>query len=126
MLNAEEKMENTDKALAELINKTLSGIDGMIGFGKDQLPVVIEQLMLWQLWVNGLLFILFLALALLAGYIWKRATESYVYNEGGVYIVLFAVVCALGFTSLRCAFTVIQIVVAPKVWLIEYAAALIK
>ncbi|WFQ80739.1 hypothetical protein PXH59_06380 [Xenorhabdus sp. SF857] len=102
-------MENADKALAELINKALSGIDGMIGFGKDQLPTVIEQLMLWQLWANGLLFILFLALTLLVGYIWKRATESYIYNEGCVYMVLFVVVGALGFTSLRCVFTVIKI-----------------
>ncbi|MBD2816769.1 hypothetical protein ID850_19045 [Xenorhabdus sp. Flor] len=119
-------MENTDKVLAELIVKALSGMDGLIGFGKDQLPVVIEQLMLWQLWVNGLLFILFLILTLLAGYLWKKATESYVYNEPFVYLLLFGVVCVLGFISLRCVFTAVQIVVAPKVWLIEYAVLLIK
>ncbi|CDH04290.1 hypothetical protein XBO1_1230041 [Xenorhabdus bovienii str. oregonense] len=56
-------------------------MDGLIGFGKDQLPSVIEQLMLWQLWVNGLVFILFLILALLAGYLWKKVTESDVYND---------------------------------------------
>ncbi|PHM46007.1 hypothetical protein Xmau_00400 [Xenorhabdus mauleonii] len=119
-------MENTDKVLAELVNKALSGMDGLVDFGKDQLPTVIEQLMLWQLWVTSLLFILFLTLALLAGYTWKKAIESNIYNEGGIYIVLFVVVCVLGFISLRCAFTVIQIVVAPKVWLIEYAASLIR
>uniref|UniRef100_UPI0036DCF388 hypothetical protein n=1 Tax=Photorhabdus sp. RM322S TaxID=3342825 RepID=UPI0036DCF388 len=121
-------MENTDKVLAELIGKALSGMDGLIGFGKAQLPAVIEQLMLWQLWVNGLLFILFLvlALALLACYIWKRAIDSVIYNEGFVYLLLFGAVCVLGFISLRCGLTTIKLIVAPKVWLIEYAASLIK
>ncbi|MDE9443427.1 hypothetical protein KKJ13_17965 [Xenorhabdus bovienii] len=119
-------MENTDKVLSELIGKALSGMDGLIGFGKDQLPAVIEQLMLWQLWVNGLVFILFLTLTLLAGYLWKKATESAIYNEPLVYLLLFGAVCALGFVSLRCVFTVVQITVAPKIWLIEYAASLIK
>ncbi|MCP9270507.1 hypothetical protein M5U04_21155 [Xenorhabdus sp. XENO-1] len=126
ILNAEEMMENTDKVLSELIGKALSGMDGLIGFGKDQLPVVIEQLMLWKFWQHGLLFTLFLMLALLSGYIWKKAVESDIYDDFEVYLILFSAVCGFGFISIVCALNVIQIVVAPKVWLIEYAASLIK
>jgi hypothetical protein len=119
-------MESTDKALAELIQKALSGIDGMIGFGKDQLPAVIEQLMLWKLWQHGVLCALFLMLALLAGYLWKRARESDFNDEAIIYIILSIAIFAFGFTAITCGLNVIKILVAPKVWLIEYAAELIK
>ncbi|MBD2793336.1 hypothetical protein [Xenorhabdus szentirmaii] len=52
-------MENTDKVLAELVNKALSGFDGLNEFGQGPFPIVIEQLIRWHLWINSISFILF-------------------------------------------------------------------
>lgn len=137
--------EQLQSALIEILNRTVEGIDSGVAFMMSELPDVIEQLLMWHMLKGVILtalgFILiiplFLFLRLLSKQDIKGAKEdsfwvchyhSYSNSLGGgataVLISLSLVsLCGLAISFLN-FMTPIQILVAPKIWLIEYAAKL--
>lgn len=139
--------EELQKALGELLNKASGGIDAAGGFLASELPEVIQQILMWHGVYNFILFCIgfvFIGLSIYAankcieklksakidyvnGEVWTRyngsgSTTSHAYDNlffiNIIPLVLFVIgVCALNIEWL-------QIWIAPKVWLIEYAAKL--
>jgi hypothetical protein len=131
-------MEELNTALATLIEQATTGIDASVSFLQAELPDVIYQLLLW----HGVKSFIFFAIGLSIWCLWGGALlwrRSFVNKERngadwdnddiGDFVgistisgLLVFFVTAIGFLNL----TWLQIWIAPKVWLLEYAANLVK
>jgi len=123
--------EQLQTALAELITSTLQAKEFIVG----ELPEVVRQLLLWHGIQDFILFCIGLVLLVVYGYClhrfviknWDKIKE--VDNDEGFFIAVCMCICAVVFTiPLMFIFplTWLQIWIVPKVWLIEYAASLVK
>ena len=130
--------EELQKALGELLNKANDGIDAASGFLAAELPEVIQQLLMWHGVYNFILFIISVIFISVSVTIITKVTlnidnaNHWSVNSkgddlsvsGGVSIIVSVVLILLS-----CAFVNmkwLQIWIAPKVWLLEYAASLTK
>jgi len=133
--------EQLQKALAEIIQKTMTGLDATVTFLSAEIPDVIHQLLLWYAVKYGLECLF--GLALLVGWIvairWgfkkARAFEAslnmlasgegkgyYLFGVAAFFLTLMMLVAVPAFINIQW----LQILIAPKLWLIEYAAKLVK
>lgn len=123
--------DKTDKIVATLIQKAMDGVDQAVDFSRAQLPDVIEQLIHWKLAsysfriATCILIIFFMYFVFKKAYEWN---EGYEKETAGFFGLLFS-----GLVSLACLVVLfanvgnlIQLWLAPKVWLIEYAAQLMS
>jgi hypothetical protein len=133
--------EKLQQALGDLLNNTMSGISSAKDFLVSELPEVIQQLLMWHAVYNFILFVialLFIINFFICGYVlmkkikwvsekkddWGDSQISKQGIFGIVYGILSLVSCLVALTNLN--FIWLKIWVAPKVWLIEYAANLVK
>lgn len=139
--------EELQKALVELLSKANNGIDEAGGFLAAELPEVIKQLLIWNGIYNFILFIIAVAIVALIKPVisecilknnkakedyknevpWTRyngcdSTTSHAYDLiKFIYIIPF-VQFTIGISIINMKW--LQIWIAPKVWLLEYAAKL--
>ena len=123
--------EQTDKIVASLIQKAMDGVDQAVDFSKAQLPDVIEQLMHWKL-ASYSFRIFTCALIIIAMlFVFRKAYqwhEGYEKEAAGFFGLVFSCVISLAcfVVLLANVGNLIQLWLAPKVWLIEYAAQLMS
>lgn len=132
--------ENLQNALSDLISKTLNGIDATTGFLQEEIPEVVQQLLMWHGVYNFLIMILCVVglINMIISYIWCnkiiKSTGFKSWTDFGdptsslVKVwVISAVAGVIGIVSLI-EFNIIwlQIWIAPKLFLIEYMASLVK
>lgn len=143
-------------ALAAILGKTVQGIEAGVSFLSGQLPDVIEQLLIWKfaeacLWIALGLVALTPAIVLIVGLTrkqvklqeeedvparWSRTQYVPTFfrdRDGDVAEIVIFIGIISAFLVLFGAVTVVfntavavQIWLAPKVYLIEYAASLAK
>ena len=129
--------EELQKALAELLGKASSGIDTASNFLVSELPDVIQQLLMWHGVYSFILF-LFATVFIPTGiaFIFKafsgkdkeghwaytKAPYDPMSINGVLVLLLSVVILVVGFVMLN--FKWLMIWIAPKVWLLEYAARL--
>lgn len=130
--------EQLQQALTAILNKTMSGVDAGVNFLSAEIPDVIHQLLMWKLVSNSILAFLGLAV-LIASYklirkgLVNHATETakgWAYEKEGRYIAPFMLGGVLSLFGsgllLVNGMEALQIWIAPKIYLIEYAASLAK
>lgn len=126
--------EQANKILVELLQKAANGIDAAVTFSQAQIPDVVHQLLVWNS-VSSILmqiFILsFISVYVFAVYKFYKITESKNLDDGPLIAGIFSLaVGALFATGLAIAFFSyfdwLKIWLAPKLYLLEYAASLIK
>lgn len=142
-----EQMQN---ALAELISKTVDSAEAVVAFGQQEIPVVIEQLLMWK-FAEAVLYSVVPATVIIifcmSWYLSKRKCEKTQkdtalyewedYREAAnvdwdngfplFYSVFGAAVSAfLALMLVESLKTALYISVAPKVYLLEYGASLVK
>lgn len=125
--------EDLQNALAELVNKATSGAEQAGEFLASELPEVVEQLLMWYAVKSALLCLLSIIILWSCVRFVKKA-KDYVNDSsidphgtgvpiylvsGGIHFVAF-LVAILELFNLQW----LQIWIAPKIWLIEYAAKL--
>lgn len=114
--------EQLEQAVVALINKAVETADTASDFIVGEAPVVVEQLLLWHgvssiLWcITGFLF------SLVIFFVWKRSVD--VIKEADDRFLYTLIMAAAGVSSsfILVDFEWLKILIAPKVWLIEYAA----
>ena len=123
--------ENLQLALTEILNKTISGIDTSVEFMQAELPDVISQLLTWYAVYNGSLALLaiFIIAALCFG--WIKIIRISKQDDSAIDVDEFmvaAIISVILFVTAIILFNLewLQILIAPKIWLIEYAATLVK
>ncbi|HDX9111809.1 TPA: hypothetical protein RQO74_000247 [Klebsiella michiganensis] len=123
--------EQANKILVDLLQKASSGIDAAVSFSQAQLPDIIRQLMVWKAAAYALNVIF--ALLLLIGCIvafrkGMKWFESYDKEVLGLFALMFSScgVAAACYGIMDNVTNGIQLWLAPKIWLVEYAASLVK
>lgn len=127
-------MKETDQQLAEIIKKGLEAAEKTGNFVVEQAPDLIQQLIVWK--TCEYIFLIIISIAFMFSlYRWHKSAmkrydnydnfckkiESFIY---GIYAI--AVILIFGIVLFTSFFDLIQILLAPKIWLIEYASQLIK
>ena len=127
-------MKETDRQLAEILKKGLEAAEKTGNFVVEQAPDLIQQLIVWKT-CEYIFFIIISIAFMFSLYKWHKSAmkrydnydnfcgkiESFIY---GVYAIV--VILIFGIALFKSFFDLIQILLAPKIWLIEYAANLIK
>lgn len=148
--------EQAQKILADLLQRAVSGVDAAVNFSQSQIPDVIHQLLVWKFTqsVIGQIFSIIIIVCLVIMVNkglknkgvkeekkeWRYETYSRSYighglfydNEGDITVFCIMSIIASIFMSLAMItlflnnFDWLQIWIAPKLYLIEYAASLVK
>jgi len=126
--------ENLQNALVEILIRAISGIDSSVAFMQAELPDVVHELLLWY-GVKGILMC-FIGVTLIVAMVkvdilaFKKMRNSgdfdfmdvaFFYGAIGS-IVRLVYLFPIGMLNLEW----LQIWIAPKIWLMEYAAELVK
>lgn len=145
MNNATENLANATantinvatQSLQTIISKAMSGVDSAVSFLSAELPDVIHQLLMWKmaesiakcLWGISV----FIAFLLIERYFIKKDNEQKAaksYNDAWEFLsILFGIIGGIlsAGNLVYCLNTVwLQILIAPKIYLLEYAASLVK
>ncbi|ECC9432863.1 hypothetical protein DPS36_20390 [Salmonella enterica subsp. enterica] len=147
--------EQANKILVELLQKASNGIDAAVSFSQAQIPEVIHQLLVWNMVHSLIMTLIAISTIPLVfwfvkrqcrkvevgkfeneGYSWDRGNPKYsptmVWDSKGELSFLIvpgaAVLLFWGLWVIAAVtkMTWLKILLAPKLYLIEYAATLIK
>lgn len=128
--------DELQKALAAILTKTTQAAEAGVSFLSQQLPEVIQQLLIWKAVESGIVFVVLLVVAIVTAKLSMdkvkegRAYKPKSHYDDASHIYAFAFLwgsIAVGAgLLLTSALAWLQILVAPKVYLIEYAASLAK
>lgn len=123
--------DQANKILVELLQKAANGIDGAMSFSQAQIPDVIHQLLVWNT-VSSLMFQL-IAILTVMGFLLtvKKAWEAAEGYSGADFFAFLYITCGtlasvIMFVGFWFNFDWLKIWLAPKLYLLEYAASLIK
>ena len=122
------------KALGELLSKANDGIDAASGFLASELPDVIHQLLMWH-GVYSFIMCLLGVVALVVTYKVSINIANKTFNAEGKdlhnyphiiipMIIIDIVTIVVSIKAINIQW--LQIWIAPKVWLLEYAASMTK
>ncbi|ELO9329979.1 hypothetical protein ACV4JJ_005268 [Escherichia coli] len=147
--------EQANKILVELLKKASNGIDAAVSFSQAHIPDVVHQLLLWNMvdsLIKTLIAILTIPLVFWfmkkqcqrvetgkigdEGYSWERGNPKYrptmVWDsKGDINLLIMPLVGVLALWGIFIIgvvtnMTWLKIWLAPKLYLIEYAASLVK
>ena len=124
--------ENLQNALVEILNRAISGIDSSVAFMQAELPDVISQLLTWYAVKSATysLFGILIIITYLVGWkMWIKRCENNSISPDVIELFAFpALLGMLPFLTAVCMIDLqwLQIWIAPKIWLMEYAAELVK
>ena len=119
--------ETLQKSVSAIIEKGLSSLDTAVSFLSAEIPDLIRQLLLWHMTRAGVAVLI--SGAFMYAYYWfiRKTTKD---DSIDLYVPV-AVVGGIAFIIALICFVaaimdVLQIAIAPKLYLIEYAAGLYK
>jgi hypothetical protein len=119
--------EQAQKILEDLLKKASNGIDSAVSFSQAQIPDVIQQLLMWNAVSSAGIQIICLIAIIACVYL-----MIFAWNEGDDGEAVLAVLFFTGVGSIACIVVIfnnfdwLKILLAPKLYLIEYAASLVK
>ena len=125
--------KDLQESLAVVIQKATTGVEAGVDFLSAQLPDVIHQLLMWKAVESFLLMILSLCLFIVIGIVWRYVYKFEQKNKDRISVsgtgIFFGgiLTCFIGAAAIvSFSLTWLQIWVAPKIYLIEYAAKLMS
>jgi uncharacterized membrane protein len=124
-------MTTLNDALVDIIQKTQGAVESGVSFLSQQIPEVIQQLLMWKL-VESIVLLVVGLIAVVAYIVAVMAAVKYdsvVYAGDTTFpTALFGSFIGLtgAILGIFSVLEILQIYIAPKVWLIEYAAHLAK
>lgn len=128
MSATDQLKEKGAEALVKMIDVTIQSINDVVEFGKQQIPEIIHQLLMWKATEAGLYALLGIAF-LIAAFLWGKKVNEWGKRDYNAYGAHIATACAtivgvlITFSNLM---DFLYILVAPKVYLLEYSTQLIK
>lgn len=128
--------DELQKALAAILQKTTAAATAGVDFLSEQLPDVVRQLLVWHAVKSAVFCVLYLVLMAACIQAARRAWQAWMtfayseHNSGKELRFLGLVVAVLGvlFWAFSAADSLewLQILLAPKLYLVEYTAAILK
>jgi hypothetical protein len=131
-----ESLNSLDKSLSSIIDGATEKGSKLVDWLYEQAPDVVNQLLAWKAVESALYFILFVAL-IIVPLVYVRPKLVKMWNENESFedgqIAIFIAGCAVSIISLGVGLGNIldetawlKILIAPKVFLLEYLASLVK
>jgi len=123
--------QGLEGALVDIIQQVSGGVKQGVDFLQAEIPEVVRQLLVWKLAEATIVFLIcsLIVAAWIKGMIIAVKHDSKNYCSDTTFpTALFGgtvAIIAAGI-AVSCLLTALQIYIAPKVWLIEYAASLVK
>lgn len=132
--------DQAEQVLSQLLQRAVDGVDKAVELSQSQIPDVIEQLLLWNGVFSGVEFALAVFMMIItlvvfvksAKMILEETREKGVCDQRDSRIVFPGAVSAV-MIMVTAAYTMnvadldwLQILIAPKLYLIEYGAELVK
>ena len=121
--------EQLQQALLMILNQTVDAVKAGTTFLMAQLPDVIQQLLIWKAVESGIWFGLGVLTTGLAVYGWVKVRKFWLGDSidmCAMLVITSLILSTAGLCTLFHNLTWLQILVAPKIYLIEYAASLVK
>ena len=113
--------------LLPIIEKTKEGVLRGVELAQEQMPELIQQLLLWHGIKSFLFFLLGVVILVGTGILLKIIIPKTRWNEPEVVCYMFFIFPIVsGFTVVLGNITWLKVLVAPKLFLIEYISNLIK
>lgn len=128
---AQQLEAKASELLVKMIDVTVQSVSDVVEFGKQQIPEVIHQLLMWNALKASIWVVVAVVFSIFLCTVVNRAKP--VLNESesgfGTFIQILGWLIAMVVGGSVFMINLLQaayILIAPKVWLIEYAAELIK
>ncbi len=112
--------DQTEQVLATLLERAVQGIEEAVAFSQAQIPDVVEQLLVWEMVHSAILMCIGIVILVFSSAAFFRSSEY----DGGMKIASISLM-ALGFFMAISSLDWLQILIAPKLYLLEYAAKLV-
>lgn len=128
-------LEKTQTVGGDIYDATKNGIGKAVDFAQEQIPQVIQQIMLWEFWCHAIHAIIWTVIMVVILYFtiryWKIAwknTDDYKHGPTIVLNIIGLVISLiiLGAGVIPNTQTCVKIGIAPKVFLIEYCSDLLQ
>lgn len=117
--------QELQKALASILNKSVGAIETGAHFLQAQLPDVIHQLLMWKATQSAILFFVWVTLAsVLTVHTIKWVRDEECRDDWGPALGFPMTVASILWFFAAATMDWLMILVAPKIYLIEYAARL--
>lgn len=130
-------MSNLQEALVTILEKATAATEAGVAFLSAEIPEVIRELLLWKMMQHGVLGTVGLVVCLATLLFSRRAVfvtkPEWLFEQDGnptlwglpmFFANIGAFFCI--FPAFKQLLTMLQIIVAPRVYLIEYAANLVQ
>jgi len=124
--------EKLQAAVAEMIGKVNDGVDASTAFLSAELPDYISQLLMWIIARDTIVIVLsvmVIYLSYMATFKWSDQDKKHdMWRDSKLIASIIggaSSIVSVGF-AVASTLDVAKIILAPKVWLVEYAASLAK
>jgi len=118
--------EQLQTALLTILNGTISAASAAKDFLLAEVPDVLRQLLVWKAAEAGVIALVLVAVLALIIVIWWKNREWCLEELGPLNLFPWSIAVGLLSAAICNLLTVVQITLAPKIYLIEYAASLVK
>lgn len=120
-------IDTLQASLATIIQKATTGVEAGVNFLSEQMPDVIHQLLMWKLTESLFLVVSSIIVVVLWIYGLKKAKEHNSWDSWGIPVVMIGGTASIGACIMFFIYSLksLQIWLAPKIYLIEYAANLL-
>lgn len=121
---------NTEEVLNAFLTKVVNSLESGMDIASEQMPFVLEELIAWKLVSSGLFTGIGVLLVAVAGVLIKNllTPDDYFDVDKTFTLILctvFSGILGILFTAINLP-EFLQVLVAPRVYLIEYTSSLIK
>lgn len=130
--------DTANQALQQMLTMAVNGLQGAVDFSKAQIPDVIHQMLMWNILNSVLAQVVSVVILVITTFLFCKLIKSGKNREsmfsecggltfmgGAVGFVLLALILLFLFNFLD-SFDWVEIIVAPKYYLLQQAAHLIK
>lgn len=120
-----------ESSLVSIIQSVQTGVQAGVTFLSAEIPDVLRQLLMWKM-VKAIFYgVVYIVLMVVSLYFLRMTHKAEPYRADNPALALGWLACLLSavfflFATAKTVLVSIQIWIAPKVWLIEYAASLVK
>jgi len=128
MATTDQVKDKASDALINMIDITVKSMSDVVEFGKQQIPEVIHQLLMWEMAKGIIGFSVGVIFAIVTVIFFRKACQWYQEDSSNApaHIGTAVLLVISSILLIDNIMIIVQIWVAPKLYLLEYAASLIK
>lgn len=124
-------MSKAEEILVQLLEKSISALESGVEFLGEQIPLVVQELLLFKVVISTVFFILpALVVAFIVPKLIRKGNkmreESRLSNYEGCWVLagVLGVLCTV--TALVNLYMLLKVTLAPRLYLLEYTADLVR